>query len=283
MSGRLVGEVLDACEAGVLAKLSQGELLALLAVAEKCHTETRQGSVRVSRIAAAMCKSDATAKRATRTLRDLGLLREVKRGYKSHGVGHATIYEIALLGSPRMTPAGGEELGSLRVSRANVDDESTDRTVLGSPIVSRAPDDVLGSNPDVLSSFRAGAGITQGDLHDGLYDGLNDGSTGGEPKSGTSPGDLRSLTNEPPRKCPKHIDDPTPPDCGRCKDARIHHEKWSSAQSPPLAARDEKALGWLTLDMSGAEGVSQIFYRADHPPQGVLDAEVISVSEDEAP
>src|SRR6185312_2786900 len=115
MSGQLVGEVLDAREAGRLDDLSPDAVLVLLVIAEKCHHVTRQGSVRMSRIQAAMGRrseksqsaaaSRGAAARILRRLKDRGFVRVVKRGYKSHGDGHANVYEVAVLVPPKTAHA----------------------------------------------------------------------------------------------------------------------------------------------------------------------------------
>jgi len=92
MAGILVGEVIAACEAGI--KLTQGERLALIAVAEKCHPDTRSGSVRKSWIQAAVGKSERTTERILAALQDRGLIRVVQRGHKSHGVLRAPVYVL---------------------------------------------------------------------------------------------------------------------------------------------------------------------------------------------
>ena len=38
---------------------------------------------------------------------------------------------------------------------------------------------------------------------------------------------------EPPSRCPKHLDDPSPPPCGPCGEARRSHEKWLADQPAP--------------------------------------------------
>jgi hypothetical protein len=107
MSGQLVGEVLDAAEAGQLDGLSRAAFHALLAIAERCHHDTRQGSVRRSRIQAAIYTNNGyrTASRAIRELKDAGIIRIVKRGYKSHGRVAAPIYELTVLGTPKVSEA----------------------------------------------------------------------------------------------------------------------------------------------------------------------------------
>ena len=104
MSGQLVGEVL-AARGGHLAELSQGQTLALVAIAEKCHADSRQGSVRLSHIQAVIGKSQRTAVRTLEQLKSRGLIRVVKRGYKSHGVARANIYELSVLTPHKMAQA----------------------------------------------------------------------------------------------------------------------------------------------------------------------------------
>jgi hypothetical protein len=107
VSGQLVGEVLDAAEAGHLDDLSQGDLLALVAIAEKCHHVSRQGSVRIGRIQAATRKSKRTAERVIRRLKQRGHIRVVKRGFKAHGVAKAPIYELNELVPSKVAQANG--------------------------------------------------------------------------------------------------------------------------------------------------------------------------------
>lgn len=107
MSGQLVGEVLDAAEAGHLDGLSHAAFCALLAIAERCHHISRQGTVRRARIQAAIHTHNGyrTASRAIRELKDAGLIQIVKRGYKSHGRTAAPIYELLELGTPKVSEA----------------------------------------------------------------------------------------------------------------------------------------------------------------------------------
>lgn len=55
-------------------------------------------------------------------------------------------------------------------------------------------------------------------------------------------GDLYSATNgrahpreEPPSRCPEHQDDPDPPACRRCKEAREAHQRWQADERRRLA------------------------------------------------
>jgi hypothetical protein len=105
MSGQLVGEVLDAAEAGLLDGLSPAAFHALLAIAERCHHITRQGTVHKPRIQAAIHahNSSRTADRAIRALKDAGRIRIVKRGYKApNGATAPPIYELLTL--PKLSP-----------------------------------------------------------------------------------------------------------------------------------------------------------------------------------
>lgn len=156
MSGRLVGEVLDAREAGYLPGLSDVQLLALVAIAEKCHEHTRQGSVRLPRLAAVMDRSERSAKRAVRALKDRGLIRVVKAGYMSHGSGHANVYQLTMQGPSRAAHAPDD-------AGATLDGPGTGH--------------VQGTNSDVQGTNRACAGDTLDVTHDGIHDGLNDGTT----------------------------------------------------------------------------------------------------------
>ena len=55
---------------------------------------------------------------------------------------------------------------------------------------------------------------------------------GGDARAGVSvsphPPDGRA-TSPPQNRCPKHIDDPNPPDCGPCAGARKARERWDAA------------------------------------------------------
>lgn len=40
---------------------------------------------------------------------------------------------------------------------------------------------------------------------------------------------------EPPRQCPQHVDNPHPPPCGPCADARRTHQRWQAERNTRLA------------------------------------------------
>lgn len=49
---------------------------------------------------------------------------------------------------------------------------------------------------------------------------------------------------EPPRRCPEHADNPTPPPCGPCADARKHHEQWEKTRpTGPIPLAELEARG----------------------------------------
>ena len=99
MSGQLVGEVLAASAALRTQGLSERGFHALVAIAEKCHPVTRQGTVRWDHICDGLYGASLrTAKRAVAELKSQGLLCVVKRGFDNqHGRVCAPVYEIGLL------------------------------------------------------------------------------------------------------------------------------------------------------------------------------------------
>jgi hypothetical protein len=111
MSGQLVGEVIAASTQLRAGGLSRNGFLALIAIAEKCHHQTRQATVRRSWIQAAIyCgNSTRTAERAVRELTDNGLIHVVKRGYKApNQKSLSTMYELGKLPPPIVADANGE-------------------------------------------------------------------------------------------------------------------------------------------------------------------------------
>jgi DNA-binding transcriptional ArsR family regulator len=111
VSGELVGEVLDAAESGRLDGLSRPAFAALLAIAERCHHISRQGTVRIDPMRAAIYTGNSrrTARRAIRELKDAGLIRVVKRGYKApNGEAKSSMYEMAELVPPKVAEPSDE-------------------------------------------------------------------------------------------------------------------------------------------------------------------------------
>lgn len=96
MSGQLVGEVIAAAAELKSRGLSERGFHALIAIAEKCHAETRQASIPWSHIRDGLYGASlSTAKRAIADLKRAEALRVVKRGFDNHaGRIAAPIYEI---------------------------------------------------------------------------------------------------------------------------------------------------------------------------------------------
>lgn len=208
MSGQLVGEVL-AARAEHLADLTQAQTLALVAIAEKCHAESREGSVRVSHIQAVIGKSRRTAVRTLEQLKGRGLIRVVKRGYKSHGVARASIYGLSVLAPLKMAQS--------TEGACATQDGATNGHAL-------APNrSVLAPNPRVVAPSMGGA-------HDGSLDGSLDGGARGPADVVTGPPGYRELPPdpEPSRTCPRHPADDTP--CRTCQAAREKHDAWKTRQ-----------------------------------------------------
>jgi hypothetical protein len=99
MSGQLVGEIIAAADAFRAAGLSERGFRALIAIAEKCHTNTRQSSVPWKHIQQGLYgASKRTAERAVQDLKTFGAIRVVKPGFNNNaGRVCAPIYEIASL------------------------------------------------------------------------------------------------------------------------------------------------------------------------------------------
>lgn len=92
MSGQLVGEVIAASPTFLKRGLSERGFHALIAIAEKCHTQTRQGSVGWDHIRD--CLSGASRRTAQRAVHDLltaSVLEIVKPGFGAftYGATHA--------------------------------------------------------------------------------------------------------------------------------------------------------------------------------------------------
>src|ERR1700722_3405011 len=96
MSGQLVGEVIAASQALRAVGLSERGFHALIAIAEKCHQDTRQGSVRWDHIRAGLYGASlSTAKRAVQDLKAADVVEVVKRGFDNqNGRACALIYKI---------------------------------------------------------------------------------------------------------------------------------------------------------------------------------------------
>lgn len=95
MSGQLVGEVIAASDSLRAQGLSERGFHALIAIAEKAHTQSRQASVPWIHISAGLYgASKRTAERAVQDLKTVGILRVVRPGFKNQHGAQAPIYEI---------------------------------------------------------------------------------------------------------------------------------------------------------------------------------------------
>ena len=95
-----MGEVIAAAEWLRQRGIPERGFHALIAIAEKAGTSSRQASVPWSHIRAGLYGASlSTAKRAVKDLKSAGVLRVIKRGYDNHHGGVAApIYEIGQLG-----------------------------------------------------------------------------------------------------------------------------------------------------------------------------------------
>lgn len=195
-----MGEVLDAAEAGHLDEISDHAFHALLAIAERCRADTRQGSVSQSRIRAAIRtrNSTRTFERAMRELKAAGLVQVVRRGHKpaNSDTAVAPVYELAEL--PPLL-GGGSSGGSFR------------------------------QNGGELPPKRGVASATHPPATSGsaTINGVNNGVNNGVGGERAPQGDGVDVPGAPPpRKCRQHQHHADPPDCGRCKGQRQRAEAW---------------------------------------------------------
>lgn len=205
MSGQLVGEVLAASEELRARGLSQRGFHALVAIAEKAETHSRQGSVRWDHIRAGLYgASKRTAERAIEDLKNAGLVNVVKSGFNNnHGRAHAPIYEICGLTDT-----------DTQVSRSVGGDTDTQVSV-----------SVEGDTDKPGGRYRQNGDRYRhpGVVLDGSIDGPID---GGPPARHDEP------------RCRAHADPqrfPTPPKCIACKQVREQRE-----QEHAMATQTEK-------------------------------------------
>ena len=242
MSGQLVGEVIAAAYALQKRGLSERGFHALIAIAEKCQTQTRRGSVRWDHIRDGLYGASlSTAKRAVTDLKTVGAIRVLKRGFDNqHGRICAPLYQIEPLADTDIwVSCESASATSERVTQ--VTQSSTARTI--------HPDDPIGGGAN--GSNQVGERVKPGgervkpggrtgypdDPLDGPIDGPIDGES--SPTPGTSPPEPQPSTNdsplicfaeeqdndtEPP-PCPRHPNG-TGDNCGACGTARRNHDAW---------------------------------------------------------
>lgn len=237
MSGRLVGEVIAAAPQLRAGGLSKNGFLALLAIAEKCHHVTNEGSVRWGHICDGLYGgSRSTAERAVKELKDSGYVRVVKPGWANkRGDYKAPVYELRIT---RITSLVTESKGEDHVTGDGIQGEDSVKSELDSV------------KPPPLTS---GAPTLDGPI-DGPIDGgarerepldaepVPDAGDAAPPKSeqsanGIGRADLKATGDpEPSRFCPKHPAG-TRGDCGPCGDYRRGHDAWKARQRERVTAR----------------------------------------------
>lgn len=235
MSGQLVGEVIDAAEAGHLDDLSPNAFAALIVIADRAHTDTRQGSVRAGRIAVAIRRpnapwsttsagSQSTVERAVKELKAAGWVRVVKRGFNNnHGNACAPIYEVCAFPSPRMT-------GTVDGVSVTQDDGNGDGA--------------FPSNHRPFPSKRGGVPVTQGDDLTGFLDGSIDGGSAGESEPALS--DPVDQGDDTPENQPDSLGHaapatagppPTPDELTAAADLPAHPDDWLTTFEEPEPSR----------------------------------------------
>lgn len=185
MSGQLVGEVITASDTLRSLGVSARGFQALIAIAEKANTSTRQASVRWDHIRATQYGTSlSTAKRAVKELLDGGYVRKIRRGFNNQqGRSAAPIYELPPLpvraDTVRTRP---DTNGSSTVAHSGM----SERLIQGDSIASSTDDSVNldsgrtghetgpnGSIPGIERIKSETQRVTQDDILDGLtLDGL---------------------------------------------------------------------------------------------------------------
>jgi hypothetical protein len=190
VSGQLVGEVIAAAAALRKQGLSPRGFQALIAIAEKAQTDTRQGSVRWDHIRGALYgASRRTAERAVQDLRDKKVIDLVEAGYKNGHRSRAPKYEIRPMPDSASQVAEPTDLDS-----ANQVAESK----------SQIPPNLELDSAKSVSRFRH-----SGDVLDVYLTEFLDGGP-------------------PPRHCPKHMPDGTTDSCPPCGHHRKCREAWDA-------------------------------------------------------
>jgi hypothetical protein len=245
MSGELVGEVFDAAEAGRLEGLSRPAFAVLLAIAERCHHVSRQGTVRIDRMRAAIYagNSERTARRAIRELKDAGLIRVVKRGYKApNGEAKSSMYEMAEL-APSKVAEASDELVPSKVAETR---------------------DQASAKPEQASAKSDQASATQGGALNGPIDGPVDGGACATDAPNVPAGP------EPNPYCSTHMPDGTTAPCVRCGTARRNLNGWRDRRDETIRARDEATRLCRLCDDRGYIGLrAGLFTNCPHDPKAV--------------
>jgi hypothetical protein len=225
MSGQLVGEVL-AARADYLADLTPAQTLALVAIANRCAPATRQCWIANAEIQTVIGQSQRTTERTLGLMRERGVIRMVKRGYKTHGVTRAPVYELALLPPPKM--AGADDgAPATQVGESNTTCSRQNSNLL--PPKRQLAPATLGGGLNVLTNVLTNEG------EGGAFPDLR--LVPAVPDHGNALSPLNDLPDnnhddpEPPEFCAAHMPHGTSTSCRVCKVARINHERWDGRQA----------------------------------------------------
>jgi hypothetical protein len=144
-----------------------------------------------------------TPEEAAEELVRRGLWRRVRGGYRFHQWDHRNLTK-ARVEADRTTDRKRKRL-------ARQTSGETRKPQASPPIVQLDGGPDSGGNPDGIQDLSVSVSVS--------------GSVSG---SGRPPDALTA--SPPPPRCPDHLNDPDPPRCGRCADARKAREAWDQAQ-----------------------------------------------------
>ncbi len=187
MSGKLVGRVLDAAEAGELDHLSRAAFHALIAIAERCLDSTEQGYAHNNRIRAAIRTGNSlrSTKRAVSELKSAGLVKVVRRGYRMPGgAAKSTLYQLMLTAPVSATQDGPNATHPVSATQDGPN---------------AAP---VGAKSAPVSAIYVPVSAIQGGPLNGILDGSLDGAANATPAVAPTPTPIPD--EEPSPRCPKH-------------------------------------------------------------------------------
>lgn len=222
MSGRLVGEVIEARRqlqlSGALggARTRDRNFITLLAIAEGCRDETRQGRISRQRIADALAGSIKTASRALSELSANGLLQLIEKGNKTTDGGVSTLYELPRFaridGTPNMSRRSDPQL-DLSTGLLRCPPDMEDRRDTSDPSTGHL-DPIDGTPIGVPLPVNTSRKYFPGGSH------LSNAGAGAR--------DDRPSNEPPPRTCSRHPGG-TPDRCGACATAKQLRADWDRA------------------------------------------------------
>ncbi|BBX62799.1 hypothetical protein MSAS_19730 [Mycobacterium saskatchewanense] len=204
MSGQLVGEVIAAADALRTRGLSARGFHALIAIAEKAETHTRQGSVRWDHIRAVLYgASKRTAERAVQDLRDAKIIDLVEPGFKNSHRARAPKYEIRQLDPDNWVAVSANPGSDIQVVESNAD---------GSDTQVSASESWIPTKP-ALDTDKTGIGYRHPAV---VLD--------------VSLTEFLDREKPPPRFCPDHMPAGTTRSCPPCGNYRERRDAWDAAR-----------------------------------------------------